>query len=97
MNLDGLLTILKTMFIVCVALLICISSFQFFLKDSLIPTSKKVELGMHYQTQCKLIETNIDNGLFSANTNKIECNGITDNVNMDDYNTAVSAYQNSLK
>ncbi len=35
--------------------------------------------------------------LFSANTNKIECNGVIDNVNMDDYNTAINAYQDLLK
>ena len=67
------------------------------IQDPQIEVNKKnITLGKEYLTQCKLIENNIYNGLFSVNTNKIECNGVIDNVNMDDYNTAVSAYKNSL-
>uniref|UniRef100_UPI002B05784C hypothetical protein n=1 Tax=Providencia alcalifaciens TaxID=126385 RepID=UPI002B05784C len=64
--------------------------------SSMYQFKNNIKLGHYYSTQCKPIETNIDNGLFSANTNMIECNGVINNVNMDDYNTAVSAYQNSL-
>lgn len=90
---DGLNKILIAVmaFAVAATSLLCINYYQFQSETEL------KSLGFKYSKECKLIETNIDNGLFSANTNKIECNGVIDNVNMDDYNTAISAYQDSLK
>ncbi|MGA6087204.1 MULTISPECIES: hypothetical protein [Providencia] len=58
---------------------------------------ENLTLGFHYTTQCKLLEINIDNGFLSSKTNKIECDGVIDNVSTNDYNKAISAYQDSLK
>lgn len=37
-----------------------------------------------YKT-CQLLEENIDNGYFRANTNKLNCHGVMVNVDTDDY------------
>lgn len=58
---------------------------------------ENITLGSHYATQCKLLEINIDNGFLSSKTNKIECDGVIDNVSTNNYNNAISAYQDSLK
>lgn len=50
--------------------------------------------GKHWKTECRMIETNIDNGFFSNKTNRLDCNGIINNVDAFDYNSAVSAYEN---
>ncbi|MBF0693178.1 hypothetical protein IR150_17050 [Providencia alcalifaciens] len=47
--------------------------------------------------QCQLIETNIDNGLFQSNTNKLKCGDVIENVTVDEYQDAVKAYQESVK
>lgn len=50
--------------------------------------------GKYWKTECRLIETNIDNGFFSNKTNRLDCNGTINNVDVFDYNSAVSAYEN---
>lgn len=49
--------------------------------------------GEYYATQCQLIETNIDNGLFQSNTNKLKCGDVIENVTVSDYKEAIEAYQ----
>ncbi|WP_272662651.1 hypothetical protein [Providencia sp. PROV111] len=56
---------------------------------------KYLELGEYYSTQCQLIETNIDNGLFQSNTNKLKCGDVIENVTVSDYKEAIEAYQSS--
>lgn len=51
--------------------------------------------GEYYATQCQLIETNIDNGLFQSNTNKLKCGDVIENVTVEKYQEAIQAYQNS--
>lgn len=58
---------------------------------------KSLELGEYYSTQCQLIETNIDNGLFLLKTNKLKCGDVIENVTVDEYQDAVKAYQESVK
>ncbi|CAG9437058.1 hypothetical protein [Providencia alcalifaciens] len=54
-----------------------------------------VSKGEYYATQCQLIETNIDNGLFQSNTNKLKCGDVIENVTVDEYQQAIQAYQGS--
>ncbi|MBW3117579.1 hypothetical protein [Providencia rettgeri] len=54
-----------------------------------------VSKGEYYATQCQLIETNIDNGLFQPNTNKLKCGDVIENVTIDEYQQAIQAYQDS--
>lgn len=49
--------------------------------------------GEYYTTQCQLIETNINNGLFQSNTNKLKCGDLIENVTVDEYQQAIQAYQ----
>lgn len=58
---------------------------------------EKISAGDYYTNKCKLIETNISNGFLSSNTNRLDCNGVIENVNVDDYNSAIKTYQASLK
>ncbi|MCY0801947.1 hypothetical protein N0398_13000 [Providencia rettgeri] len=51
--------------------------------------------GEYYSTQCQLIETNIDNGIFQSNTNKLKCGDVIENVTVSDYKEAIEAYKNS--
>ncbi|MEY0978500.1 hypothetical protein AB7196_21360 [Providencia rettgeri] len=51
--------------------------------------------GEYYATQCQLIETNIDNGLFQSNTNKLKCGDVIENVTVEKYQEAIEAYKNS--
>lgn len=60
---------------------------------SLPDKAKDTENGKYYATQCQLIETNIDNGLFQSNTNKLKCGDVIENVTVSDYKEAVEAYQ----
>ncbi|MDX7323698.1 hypothetical protein [Providencia rettgeri] len=57
--------------------------------------SEVVSKGEYYSTQCQLIETNNDNGLFQSNTNKLKCGDVIENVTVSDYKEAIEAYQNS--
>ncbi|MEX5855276.1 hypothetical protein AB6H27_22535, partial [Providencia huaxiensis] len=57
---------------------------------------EKVLLGEYYVKQCKLLESNISNGFLKSNTNKIECNGVFDNVSTSKYNNAIDAYNEKL-
>lgn len=52
-----------------------------------------VSKGEYYATQCQLIETNIDNGIFQSNTNKLKCGDVIKNVTVDEYQQAIQAYQ----
>lgn len=55
--------------------------------------SEVVNKGEYYSTQCQLIETNNDNGLFQSNTNKLKCGDVIENVTVSDYKEAIDAYQ----
>ncbi|HHR6502994.1 TPA: hypothetical protein ACS8CD_003561 [Providencia alcalifaciens] len=57
----------------------------------------QISLGEHYANQCQLIETNIDNGLFQSNTNKLKCGDVIENVTVVEYQDAVKTYQESVK
>lgn len=59
------------------------------------PQAELAKKGEYYSTQCQLIETNIDNGLFQPNTNKLKCGDVIHNVSVEDYQDAVIAYQES--
>lgn len=52
-----------------------------------------VSKGEYYAMQCQLIETNIDNGLFQPNTNKLKCGDVIENVTVDEYQEAIQAYK----
>jgi len=39
---------------------------------------------------CKLIEENINNGLFQENTNKLDCNGVIKNIPVGKYDEYIS-------
>ncbi|APC14184.1 TPA: hypothetical protein RG501_RS20840 [Providencia rettgeri] len=54
-----------------------------------------VSKGEYYATQCQLIETNIDNGLFQSNTNKPKSGDVIEKVIVDEYQQAIQAYQGS--
>lgn len=49
--------------------------------------------GHYYLSECQLIETNIDNGLFQSNTNKLKCDDVIENVSVDEYQGAIKAYK----
>ncbi|MEQ5736403.1 hypothetical protein ABN362_22335 [Providencia alcalifaciens] len=52
---------------------------------------ENVKAGEEY-SKCTLIEENINNGVFSANTNKIKCNSTIINVDMEKYNSGIKEY-----
>lgn len=56
-----------------------------------------VSKGEYYATQCQLIETNIDNGFFQSNTNKLKCGDVIENVSVDEYQEAIKAYKESQR
>lgn len=58
--------------------------------------SEVVNKGEYYSTQCQLIETNINNGVFFLNTHKLKCGDVIENVTVDEYQDAVKAYQESV-
>ena len=58
---------------------------------------RNLKLGAYYTSECKLIETNIDNGFLSPNTNRLNCNGIIENVSASDYHSIMKDYDGSLK
>ncbi|MEY0728937.1 hypothetical protein AB7254_16800 [Providencia rettgeri] len=72
-----------------VILFVLVLIFIFSLPDK----AKDTEKGKYYSTQCQLIETNIDNGLFQSNTNKLKCGDVIENVTVSDYKEAIEAYQ----
>ena len=51
--------------------------------------------GQYYLSECQLIETNIDNGLFQSNTNKLKCGDVIENVSVDEYQEAIKSYKKS--
>ncbi|HGY1116988.1 TPA: hypothetical protein ACNUX9_003863 [Providencia rettgeri] len=53
--------------------------------------------GQYYLSECQLIETNIDNGLFQSNTNKLKCGDAIENVSVDEYQEAIKAYKESQR
>ncbi|MEX0425937.1 hypothetical protein KDV38_19810, partial [Providencia rettgeri] len=53
--------------------------------------------GQYYLSECQLIETNIDNGLFQSNTNKLKCGDVIKNVSVDEYQEAIKAYKESQR
>nr|WP_181375481.1 hypothetical protein [Pectobacterium carotovorum]ALG88491.1 Hypothetical protein [Pectobacterium carotovorum] len=58
-----------------------------------VDKAESIIKGEYYSTQCQLIETNIDNGLFQSNTNKLKCGDVIENVTVDEYQQAIQAYQ----
>lgn len=57
--------------------------------------TEKISKGEYYSTQCQLLESNIDNGLFQSNTNKLKCGDVIENITVDEYQQAIQAYQGS--
>ncbi|MEX6285647.1 hypothetical protein AB6F89_22115 [Providencia hangzhouensis] len=57
--------------------------------------TEKISKDEYYSTQCQLLESNIDNGLFQSNTNKLKCGDVIENVTVDEYQQAIQAYQGS--
>ncbi|EJD6615556.1 hypothetical protein AB6F64_21970 [Providencia hangzhouensis] len=57
--------------------------------------TEKISKGEYYSTQCQLIESNIDNGLFQSNTNKPKSGDVIEKVIVDEYQQAIQAYQGS--
>jgi len=55
--------------------------------------SELVMQGKYYIENCTLIEENINNGLFSDNTNKLQCGKTIKNITTSSYNNAVNAYK----
>lgn len=62
-------------------------------KIEYVDKAESINKGEHYTTQCQLIETNIDNGLFQPNTNKLNCGDVIENVSVDEYQEAIKAYK----
>lgn len=58
-----------------------------------VDKAESIIKGEYYSTQCQLIETNIDNGLFQSNTNKLKCGDVIENVTVDEYQQAIQSYQ----
>ncbi|MBL2043904.1 hypothetical protein ELE95_29975, partial [Klebsiella pneumoniae] len=49
-----------------------------------------IKMGERWLNECQLLETNINNGLFDEPTNKVNCNGVIENIpkySYDDYTT----------
>lgn len=57
--------------------------------------TEAISKGEYYSTQCQLIETNIDNGVFFLNTHKLKCGDVIENVTVDEYQEAIKAYKDS--
>ncbi|EJR0153823.1 MULTISPECIES: hypothetical protein [Klebsiella pneumoniae complex] len=47
-------------------------------------------LSHHWKNDCRLLETNIDKGLFSPAQNRLQCGDVIENVSMADYDRAIS-------
>lgn len=75
------------------AIIIIIMVFIYFIAFGGENKTEKISKGEYYSTQCQLIETNIDNGLFQPNTNKLKCGDVIENVTVDEYQQAIQAYQ----
>lgn len=58
--------------------------------------TEAISKGEYYSTQCQLIETNINNGVFFLNTHKLKCGDVIENVTVDEYQDVVKAYQESV-
>jgi len=50
-----------------------------------------------YITSCKMVEENIYHGVFSSNTNKLDCNGVIKNISVSDYQLAVEVMSKKIK
>ena len=77
------------------AVIIIIMVIIYFIAFGSESKTEKISKGEYYSTQCQLIETSIDNGLFQPNTNKLKCGDVIDNVTVDKYQEAIQAYENS--
>ncbi|EKT62632.1 hypothetical protein OO9_18481 [Providencia alcalifaciens Dmel2] len=58
--------------------------------------TEAISKGEYYSTQCQLIETNINNGVFFLNTHKLKCGDVIENVTVDEYQDVIKAYQESV-
>lgn len=47
-------------------------------------------LSHHWKNDCRLLETNIDKGLFSPTQNRLQCGDVIENVSTDEYEQAIS-------
>ncbi|HHI5591635.1 hypothetical protein [Klebsiella quasipneumoniae] len=47
-------------------------------------------LSHHWKNDCRLLEANIDKGLFSPAQNRLQCGDVIENVSMADYDRAIS-------
>lgn len=77
------------------AVIIIIMVFIYFIAFGGENKSEEISKGEYYSTQCQLIETNIDNGLFQSSTNKLKCGDVIENVSVDNYQRAINAYKES--
>ncbi|WP_058914088.1 hypothetical protein [Entomohabitans teleogrylli] len=44
----------------------------------------------HWKNDCRLLETNIDKGLFSPAQNRLQCGDVIENVSKDDYDRVIN-------
>lgn len=49
----------------------------------------------HWVNDCRLVEKNIDNGLFSSEQNRLQCGDVVENVNADDYDHVINGKENT--
>lgn len=56
------------------------------------PGYSEMVKGKYWETECTLLEENVDNGFFSNDTNRLNCGGVIMNVETTDYNKAINVY-----
>lgn len=56
-----------------------------FVFSSSIPSTPSNEQSQHWKNDCTLIETNIDNGIFSPSQNRLQCGEVIENVSAKEY------------
>ncbi|WP_405471185.1 hypothetical protein ACGTI2_21015 (plasmid) [Morganella morganii] len=65
--------------------------------DMIKTSEERIAQGEYYLKQCRLTETDIDNGFFSSATNKLNCDGTIVNVKKSDYDKSVSEYKSAAE
>ncbi|CAM7961235.1 hypothetical protein [Morganella morganii] len=65
--------------------------------DMIKTSEERIAQGEYYLKQCRLTETNIDNGFFSSTTHKLNCGGTIVNVKKSDYDKSVSEYKSAAE
>lgn len=56
-------------------------------------SNRELEAGRHWKTECKLMEVNIQTGVFSEPVNKLDCAGVIINVRTRTYNRYILEWQ----